>query len=143
MTHGVLPEGENKARNHEFSNKSGTTTMDSDEMKMTYLATVKPSGKPHVTRVLSVLFDGKIYLETGRASVKVKNILKNNNVAAVTINDYGNCANVRIIEGKARVIIDEEAAKHIVAKSFKKHPWRPRLGKGSPYVLVEITPTEK
>jgi len=58
--------------------------MDSEEMKMIYVATTKPSGSPHIVPVFSIFFDGKVYFETDRNSVKVKNILKNNNVVAVT-----------------------------------------------------------
>ena len=113
--------------------------MDSEEMKMIHVATVKPSGSPHVVPVLSIFFNEKIYFETDRNSVKVKNILKNNNVVAVTPGGYG--SRTVVIEGKARIISDEEVTNHIVADLFRtKHPWRPKFGKGSPYVLVEITP---
>jgi general stress protein 26 len=113
--------------------------MDSEEMKMIYVATVKPSGSPHLVPVLSIYHDGKIYFETDRNSVKVKNILKNNKVAAVTLGGYG--SRTTVAEGKARIISDAEVTNHTVANLFRmKHPWRPRFGKESAYVLVEITP---
>jgi len=113
--------------------------MDSEEMKMIYVATVKPSGSPHVVPVLSMYRDGKIYFEADRNSVKIKNILKNNKVAAVMLGGYGN--RTTVVEGKARIISDEEATNHVVASLFgTKHPWRPRFGEGSSYVLVEIIP---
>lgn len=113
--------------------------MGSEEMKMIHIATVKPSGSPHVVPVLSIYHNGKIYFESDRSSVKIKNIFKNNNVAAVTPGGYG--SKTVVIEGKARIISDEEVTNHAVADIFgTKHPWRPKFGKGSPYVLVEITP---
>lgn len=71
------------------------------------------------------------------SSIKVKNIMKNNNVATITAEGYG----AEIIEGKARILNDEEATNHRVADLFqKKHPWKITFGKRSTQVLVEITP---
>jgi len=110
--------------------------MDLEEMKMIYVVTVKPSGSPHVVPVIALYFDGKFYFSTDKDSVKVKNILNNSNVAAVTTDGY----RAMIIEGKARILSEKEVTNRIADLFRKKHPWRPRFEKGSTQVLVEITP---
>jgi len=109
--------------------------MDSEEMKMIHVATVKPSGSPHVVPVLALYYDGKIYFAADRRSVKVKNILNNNNVAAISADGY----RAVIIEGKARILSEEEVTNKIADMFREKHPWRPRFERRSTQVLVEIT----
>jgi len=115
---------------------SRVSPMDSEEMKMIHLATVKPSGSPHVVPVLALYYDGKIYFATDRHSVKVKNILNNNNVAAITADGY----RAMITEGKARILSEEEVTNRIADLFREKHPWKPRFERRSTQVLVEITP---
>ena len=114
----------------------GMSPMDSEEMKRIHLATVKPSGSPHVVPVLALYYDGKIYFATDRHSVKVKNILNNNNVAAITSDGY----RATITEGKARILSEEEVTNRIADLFRDKHPWKPRFERGSTQVLVEIAP---
>ncbi len=110
--------------------------MDPEEMKMIHVATVKPSGSPHVVPVLALYYDEKIYFATDRRSVKVKNILNNNNVAVITADGY----RAVITEGKARILSEEEVTNRVADLFREKHPWRPRFERGSTQVLVEITP---
>ena len=110
--------------------------MDSEEMKMIHLATVKPSGRPHVVPVLALYYDGKIYFATDRHSVKVTNILNNNNVAAITADGYRST----ITEGKARILDQNEVTNRIADLFREKHPWKPRFERRSTQVLVEVTP---
>lgn len=112
--------------------------MDSEEMKMIHVATVKPSASPHVVPVLALCCDGKVYFAADRGSVKVKNILNNNNVAAITADGY----RAVIIEGKARILSEEEVTDRITDLFREKHPWRPRFERESTQVLVEITPNK-
>ena len=109
--------------------------MDPEEMRMIHVATVKPSGSPHVVPVLALYCDGKVYFSADRGSVKVKNILKNNNVAAITAGGY----KAVVIEGEARILSEEEVPNRIADLFREKHPWRPRFERGSTQVLVEIT----
>jgi nitroimidazol reductase NimA-like FMN-containing flavoprotein (pyridoxamine 5'-phosphate oxidase superfamily) len=112
--------------------------MDSEEMKMIHVATVKPSASPHVVPVLALCCDGKVYFAADRGSVKVRNILNNNNVAAITADGY----RAVITEGKARILSEEEVTDRITDLFREKHPWRPRFERGSTQVLVEITPNK-
>ncbi len=109
--------------------------MNSEEMKMIHVATVKPSGEPHVVPVLALFYDGKVYFSADRDSVKVRNILNNNNVAAITADSY----KAVVIEGKARQLRKEEVANRIAELFQEKHPWKPRFERESTQVLVEIT----
>ena len=77
-----------------------------------------------------------MYFSADRSSVKVRNILNNNNVAAITADGY----KAVIIEGKARVLSEEEVTNRIADLFREKHPWKPTFEKGSTQVLVEITP---
>ena len=115
---------------------SRVSPMNSQEMKLVHIATVKPSGKPHVVPVLALYYDGKVYFSADRDSVKVKNILSNNNVATVTGDGYRTV----VMEGKARILGEEEIANGIAELFQEKHPWRPRFERRSNQVLVEITP---
>ncbi len=110
--------------------------MKPEEMNMIHIATVKPSGKPHVVPVLALYYDGKLYFSADRNSAKVKNILNNNNVATITADSY----KAVVIEGKARLLGENEVANRIAELFQEKHPWKPRFERKSNQVLVEITP---
>jgi len=110
--------------------------MKSEEMKMVHIATVKPSGEPHVVPVLALCYNRKLYFSADRDSAKVKNILNNNNVATITADSY----KAVVIEGKARLIGENEVASRIAELFQEKHPWKPRFERKSNQVLVEITP---
>jgi len=69
--------------------------------------TVDCKNRPHVVPVFFTYDDGKVYVQTDRESVKVRNLLRNPN-AAITIysGDFGEEAVV--IQGRARIVSDDE-----------------------------------
>ena len=48
---------------------------------MASFATVSSNNEPHVVPVFFTYDDGKVYIQTDRNSVKVRNLMKNDNVA--------------------------------------------------------------
>jgi nitroimidazol reductase NimA-like FMN-containing flavoprotein (pyridoxamine 5'-phosphate oxidase superfamily) len=72
--------------------------------RLASFATVSPSGRPHVVPVFFTYDSGKVYVQTDRKSVKVQNLLQNNNVAIAV---YGGEEAV-IIGGKGHIVDDDE-----------------------------------
>lgn len=73
-------------------------------MRLASFATVTPKGEPHVVPVFFTYENGRVYVQTDRLSVKVQNLLKNNNVAVAVYNGE----EAVILFGKGKVIEDEE-----------------------------------
>jgi len=67
-------------------------------------ATVDADRKPHVVPVWFTYHDGKVFLQTDRKSVKVRNIKKNNDVAIAVYSDE----EAVVISGTGHIIEDEE-----------------------------------
>lgn len=62
------------------------------------IATVDMEGKPHVVPVWFTYKNGKVYIQTDRNSVKVRNLKKNSNVAVAVYRGE----EAVIIQGKGR-----------------------------------------
>lgn len=82
-----------------------------------WLATVRPDGSPHLVPIWFVWVAEKIYLCTGAASVKVRNVTQNSRVS-IALED-GN--QPIVIEGQAQLIGQAEAA--IVGAFKHKYDW--------------------
>ena len=78
-----------------------------------WLATVRPTGAPHLVPIWFVWVAGRIYLCTGADSVKVRNLRQNPHVS-IALEDG---TQPIVIEGQAQVI---EAAPQPVIEAFKK-----------------------
>ena len=67
-------------------------------------ATVDSNNEPHIVPVFFTHDDGKVYIQTDRNSMKVHNLIRNNNVAVAVY-----CGEEAvIIRGKARLIDSDE-----------------------------------
>jgi nitroimidazol reductase NimA-like FMN-containing flavoprotein (pyridoxamine 5'-phosphate oxidase superfamily) len=62
--------------------------------------TVDSKNRPHVVPVFFTYKDGKVYVQTDQHSVKVRNLLRNNNVAVAVYRGE----EAVIIRGKGRII---------------------------------------
>ena len=71
-----------------------------DQIKVCSIATVKKSGAPHVVPSSFIYLNGKIYLNTNKASIRYTNH-KNSKLVAITILDGFNTV---IIEGKHKIL---------------------------------------
>ena len=115
------------------------------------LASIKKDGTPHIVPVWYLYENGKIYLWTDAASIKVKNIRRNNTVAmCVDVGEaYYDLKNV-IMKGKCKVLKDESLAMRIEEKFCTKyfgsssHPQaKEYLSKEANHLVIEIEPSKK
>jgi F420H(2)-dependent biliverdin reductase len=82
-----------------------------------WLATVRPTGTPHLVPIWFVWVAGKIYLCTGAGSVKVRNLGQNPHVA-IALEDGSQPI---VIEGQAQPIGQADAA--VIAAFQRKYEW--------------------
>jgi nitroimidazol reductase NimA-like FMN-containing flavoprotein (pyridoxamine 5'-phosphate oxidase superfamily) len=75
-----------------------------DWVRLASFATVDSNNRPHVVPVFFTYNNGTVYVQTDRDSVKICNILRNNNVAVAVYSGE----EAVIVRGKGRVIDDEE-----------------------------------
>ena len=81
------------------------------------LATVDKEGKPHAVPVWFTFDEGKVYIQTDRKSVKVRNIKFNANVAvAAYISDEA-----VILNGKAHLIENEKQFRNLTKAHLDKY----------------------
>jgi nitroimidazol reductase NimA-like FMN-containing flavoprotein (pyridoxamine 5'-phosphate oxidase superfamily) len=71
--------------------------------RLVSFATVDLRSKPHIVPVFFTYDHGKVYIQTDRNSVKVRNLMRNSNVA-VAVHSGEEAV---IIRGKARIIKSE------------------------------------
>lgn len=72
--------------------------------RLASFATVDAEGRPHIVPIFFTYDGGKVYVQTDRKSVKVRNLAKNGNIA---ISVYRGEEAV-IIRGKGKIIADED-----------------------------------
>ena len=79
-----------------------------DQLLMTeeivYIATTKKNGDPHIAPIWFVYYQGKIYFETDKATVKFKNIERHNKIALCFSGK-----NAYLIEGSVQWWTEQEA----------------------------------
>jgi nitroimidazol reductase NimA-like FMN-containing flavoprotein (pyridoxamine 5'-phosphate oxidase superfamily) len=71
--------------------------------RLASFATVDSHNVPHVVPVFFTYEEGKVYVQTGRASVKVRNVLKNSKIAIAVYSGE----EAVIIRGTGRIIEDD------------------------------------
>ena len=106
-----------------------------------HLATLMPDGTPQVTPVWIDYMNGKVWVNSAKGRVKVKN-LKPGSPVAISVTDPDNPYRYVQIRGKVSRVTEEGASAHIdkMAKKYlgkDKYPW------ASPdqiRVIYEITP---
>jgi PPOX class probable F420-dependent enzyme len=122
------------------------------QLRVIFVATVKPNGHPHVVPVWFTVIGKKLYFRTQDYKVKVKNIARNPWVAcsAEAGDKYVSLRGV-MIEGIARIVEDEEESRRVqqeIIARTRDLRWRaedmPRdwveARMREHYVVVEITP---
>ena len=98
-----------------------------------WLATVRPTGSPHLVPIWFVWVAGKIYLCTAAESVKVRNLVQNPHVSIAL--EEGN--HPVVIEGLAQPI--GAVPKSVIDAFKKKYDWN--ISTDSEYTqVVEIEP---
>ncbi len=82
-----------------------------------WLATVRPTGAPHLVPIWFVWVAGKIYLCTGADSVKVRNLLQNPHVS-IALEDG---TQPIVIEGLAQPVGQADVA--VLSEFQRKYDW--------------------
>ena len=100
-----------------------------------WLATVRPTGTPHLVPIWFVWVNSRIYLCTAANSVKVRNLRQNPQVA-IALEDG---TKPIVIEGLAQPIEQADAA--VVAEFQRKYEWD--ITTDDTYTqVIEIKPTK-
>ena len=117
--------------------------------RLASIATVGHNNEPHVVPVFFTCEEGRVYIQTSRSSIKVRNLMKNDNVAiAVYTLPFGEEA--VIIRGKARIIDSDEEFVKRTQDHVKKYQLKlDKLGRDSLGIplfdkkircVIEVTP---
>ena len=88
------------------------------QAQLSWLTTVGPGGRPHVTPLLSVWLAEAVYFCTGPTERKAKNLVKNRNCIITTGNNSLNEGLDVVIEGKA-VPVTDTTKLHQVADAYE------------------------
>lgn len=109
------------------------------------VATVDPSGMPHVVPVCHVWDGGKLYFAADAKSRKVQHLGANPKVAVVVdvyMEDWTRLAGV-VLWGTARVIRGGPVFRRIRTRLYRKYPQYPEEAaiEVADTVIVEVTPT--
>jgi nitroimidazol reductase NimA-like FMN-containing flavoprotein (pyridoxamine 5'-phosphate oxidase superfamily) len=115
----------------------------------TWLATVRPGGRPHVVPVGALWVDGAYYVTTGQGTVKGNN-LAHNPRCVISLSSRGFDV---VVEGEAAPVSDVEKLEH-VARAYADHGWPAYVHDGvldapfsapwtgpAPYDVYEVTPS--
>ena len=109
-----------------------------EKVKITSIATVKPSHAPHIVPVSFVHLNGKIYINTSKRSIRYRNILHQNQVSLTAIDG----SRIVILEGVAKIAGEtgKFSGGPIDRAFIGKYEKARRV---TPYsVMVEIMPTK-
>lgn len=100
-----------------------------------WLATVRPTGAPHLVPIWAILVDDVIYMATPPKSQKVRNLSANSG-AVLALPDT---RNVLIMEGKSNIL--EQSAPTGVLERFKeKYDWS--FTPGEKTILLDFMPSK-
>jgi nitroimidazol reductase NimA-like FMN-containing flavoprotein (pyridoxamine 5'-phosphate oxidase superfamily) len=81
-----------------------------EKAEVYWLATVRPSGRPHVTPVVAVWLEGALYFSTGPSERKAKNLARNAHCVITTgCNGLDEGLDL-VVEGDAVRVSDEAPA---------------------------------
>jgi nitroimidazol reductase NimA-like FMN-containing flavoprotein (pyridoxamine 5'-phosphate oxidase superfamily) len=118
------------------------------EAGTTWLATVRPDGRPHVVPVGALWVDGAYYVTMGQGTVKGDNLAHNTH-CVITLSSRGFDL---VFEGEATEVRDVEKLERM-AQAFADHGWPAYVHDGvldapfhasttgpAPYDVYEVTP---
>jgi general stress protein 26 len=83
--------------------------------QISWISTVRPDGRPHVTPLVAVWLDGALHFSTGDQEQKGLNVAANPNVTLTTgTNSWDDALDV-VVEGVARRVTDRETLGRLAA----------------------------
>lgn len=92
-----------------------------------WLATVHPSGRPHVVPVLGVVHDGSLYFAAGPRTQKARNLSRG---SAVTVTTHGEALDV-VLEGSARRVTTPAVLAAVADAYVGKYGWETTVQDGA------------
>lgn len=93
-----------------------------ERAELSWLSTVRPDGRPHVTPLPAVWHDGALHIGTGPDERKARNLAENSHCVLTTgTNEHWNGVDV-VVEGTAQRVTDEAVLRDLAAA------WRTKYG---------------
>jgi nitroimidazol reductase NimA-like FMN-containing flavoprotein (pyridoxamine 5'-phosphate oxidase superfamily) len=84
-----------------------------EKAEVSWLTTVRPDGRPHVTPLLSVWLDGALYFSTGPDERKAKNLAHNPYCVLTTGRNTLDDGIDLVVEGEAEKVSDESELRSV------------------------------
>jgi nitroimidazol reductase NimA-like FMN-containing flavoprotein (pyridoxamine 5'-phosphate oxidase superfamily) len=120
-----------------------------NDTRLYWLATVHPTGRPHVRPVLAVWVDGALYSTSTKASRKGRNLLADPRCTVTARTDTMDV----VLEGNAKQVTEEAGLEQVAEAYRTKYGWPVTVTEGAfdapygaptagppPYVPYKITP---
>lgn len=93
-----------------------------ERAEISWISTVRPDGRPHVTPLMTVVADGCLHVTTGPDERKARNLAENAHVVLTTgKNDYEDALDV-VVEGTAARVTEDAALRRLAER------WRCKYG---------------
>ncbi len=93
-----------------------------ERAEISWVSTVRPDGRPHVTPLMTVAADGCLHVTTGPGERKARNLAQNPRVVLTTgTNAYADALDV-VVEGEAVRVTDDAALRRLAER------WRCKYG---------------
>lgn len=93
-----------------------------EQAEISWISTVRPDGRPHVTPLMTVVADGCLHVTTGPDERKARNLAENAHVVLTTgKNDYEDALDV-VVEGTAARVTEDAALRRLAER------WRCKYG---------------
>ncbi|MFC8922146.1 pyridoxamine 5'-phosphate oxidase family protein [Cellulosimicrobium sp. NPDC057127] len=93
-----------------------------ESAEISWISTVRPDGRPHVTPLMTVVADGRLHVTTGPQERKARNLAQNPHVVLTTgTNAYVDALDV-VVEGSAERVTEEAALLRLAER------WRCKYG---------------
>jgi pyridoxine/pyridoxamine 5'-phosphate oxidase len=94
---------------------------------VTWLATTRPDGRPHVMRVGMVWLDGVLYFTSSTASRKARNLADNPHCAMSFTTDGLDV----VVEGEAELVRDDATLQRVAEAFASRAGWAPTVRDGA------------
>ena len=101
-----------------------------ENAQLSWITTVRPDGRPHVTPLVAVWLDGALHFSTGLGEQKAKNLARNPQVVVTTgCNSWDQGLDV-MVEGEARRVTDRATLERLAAAWASKWNGQWQFGVG-------------
>src|SRR5262245_52002009 len=116
-----------------------------DQAQIFWLSTVRPDGRPHVTPLIAVWWQGALYFCTGEEERKAKNLATNPSCILTAGSSAFDGLDV-VVEGNAVIVHDEAKLQRVAERYLSKYGWHFEVRDGAFYgdggraPLYEVAP---